>query len=70
VNFHSKRRTDLTHQSTTDHHARLAKKGAGKEAELCYLAHAFLENRNTLWSIFRSNRPMDTPAARRDRDGQ
>src|SRR3977135_6085 len=32
VNFHGQRRSNLIHQSTTDPQARLAKKGAGKEA--------------------------------------
>src|SRR5271167_52334 len=36
VNFHGERRTNHSHQSTTDPEARLAKKGAaGKEAKLC-----------------------------------
>src|SRR5277367_393638 len=34
VNFHGERRQNATHQSTTDPDARLAKKGAGKEAKL------------------------------------
>jgi transposase len=36
VDFHGERRRNATHQSTTDPAARLAKKGAGKEARLCY----------------------------------
>src|SRR5467141_5060301 len=40
VNFHGERRANATHQSTTDPEARLANKGAGKEAKLCYSAHA------------------------------
>jgi transposase len=35
VNFHGERRSNATHQSTTDPDATLAKKGAGKEAKLC-----------------------------------
>jgi hypothetical protein len=38
VNFHGQRRSNATHQSTTDPEARLAKKGAGKEAHLAYAA--------------------------------
>jgi hypothetical protein len=34
VDFHGERRQNATHQSTTDPEARLAKKGAGKEARL------------------------------------
>src|SRR5271155_4050783 len=48
VNFHGERRTNQSHQSTTDPEAKLAKKGAGKEAKLCYSAHALMENRNTI----------------------
>jgi transposase len=48
VDFHGARRQNATHQSTTDPEARLAKKSAGKEARLCYSAHALMENRNTI----------------------
>jgi len=46
VNFHGERRRNATHQSTTDREARLAKKGAGKEAKLCYTESVLMENRN------------------------
>jgi transposase len=46
VNFHGEKRRNDTHESTTDPEARLAKKGAGKEARLCFSAHALMENRN------------------------
>lgn len=48
VNFHGERRSNATHESTTDPEARLARKGAGKEAKLCYSGHALMENRNGL----------------------
>src|SRR5271167_4663201 len=48
VNFHGERRRNETHQSTTDPEARLAKKGAGKEAKLCYTESVLMENRNGL----------------------
>jgi transposase len=48
VNFHGERRQNATHQSTTDPEARLAKKGAGKEARLCYTESVLMENRNGL----------------------
>jgi len=35
VNFLGERRTNQTHQSTTDSESRPARKGAGKEAMLC-----------------------------------
>jgi transposase len=48
VNFHGQRRTNNTHQSVTDPHARLARKGPGKEAQLCHSAHVLMENRHGL----------------------
>ncbi len=48
VDFHGERRSNATHQSTTDGEARLAKKGAGKEARLCYTESVLMENRNGL----------------------
>lgn len=46
VDFHGERRSNDTHQSTTDPEARLARKGAGKEAKLSYAGHVLMENRN------------------------
>lgn len=48
VNFHGEKRSNETHESTTDPDARLARKGLGKEAKLSYSAHALIENRNGL----------------------
>ncbi len=48
VNFRGQRRSNKTHQSTTDPEARLAKKGKGKEAHLAYAAHALMENKHGL----------------------
>jgi transposase len=48
VNFHGERRSNATHQSTTDREALLARKGKGKEAKLCYSANALVENRHSL----------------------
>ena len=48
VNFHGERRSNATHQSTTDPEARLMKKGKGKEAKLVVLGHALMENRHGL----------------------
>lgn len=46
--FHGKTRANDTHASTTDPDAKLFKKGAGKEAKLCFMGHALMENRNGL----------------------
>lgn len=48
VDFHGQKRSNATHQSTTDPQARLYRKGPGKEARLYYLGHALMENRNGL----------------------
>jgi transposase len=48
VDFHGERRTNATHQSTTDPAARLKKKGKGKEAKLVFEGHGLMENRNGL----------------------
>jgi transposase len=48
VDFHKERRSNATHQSTTDPEARLLRKGKGKEAHLSFLAHALMENRHGL----------------------
>jgi transposase len=45
VDFHKEKRSNATHQSTTDPQARLAKKSKGKEAKLSFGAHALMENR-------------------------
>lgn len=44
VDFHSEKRSNATHQSTTDPDARLYKKSKGAEARLAYLGHAVMEN--------------------------
>jgi transposase len=43
--FHSEQRRNDTHASTTDAEARLFRKGAGKEARLCFMGHLLMENR-------------------------
>ena len=48
VDFHGERRGNASHRSTTDPEARLARKGSGKEAKLCYAGHTLIENRNGL----------------------
>ncbi len=44
--FHGEAPSNATHQSTTDPEARLYRKGAGREARLCFMGHALMENRN------------------------
>jgi transposase len=47
-NFHDEKRSNDTHASTTDPQAKLYKKGKGKEAKLCFMGHALMENRHGL----------------------
>jgi transposase len=48
ADFHGQKRTNETHASTTDPEAWLYRKGPGKEAKLCFMGHALMENRNGL----------------------
>jgi len=48
VDFHGEKRSNATHQSTTDPDARLYKKGKGRPAQLAYLGHLLMENRHGL----------------------
>jgi transposase len=48
VNFHGQKRSNDTHQSTTDPEARLYKKGDGQAARLYHMGHVVAENRHGL----------------------
>ena len=48
VDFHGEKRSNQTHESTTDPDAKLARKGKGKEAKLSYSGNVLMENRNGL----------------------
>jgi transposase len=48
LQWHGEKRSNDTHQSTTDPEARLARKSAGTAAKLCYAGHLLLEHRNAL----------------------
>lgn len=45
-NFHGQKRSNETHESTTDQDSRLFRKGPGKEAKLGFMGHVVTENRN------------------------
>ena len=47
-NFRREKRSDETHESTTDPDAKLYRKGDGQESRLCYMGHVLMENRNGL----------------------
>jgi transposase len=48
VNFHGEKRSNQTHESTTDPESKLARKGNNVAAKVCYSAHVLMENRNGL----------------------
>src|ERR1700743_2397374 len=48
TNFHGQKRSNDTHESTTDPDAQLYRKSNGTESRLAYLGHALVENRNGL----------------------
>ncbi len=47
-NFRGEKRSNETHESSTDPEARLYRKGDGQPARLCYLGHVLMENRHGL----------------------
>ena len=48
VNFRGEKRSNDTHESTTDPESRLARKSGGQEAKLSYCGNVLIENRNGL----------------------
>jgi len=48
ADFRGQKRSNETHQSTTDPDARLYRKGPGMEAKLCFIGHGLMENRSGL----------------------
>jgi transposase len=46
--FHGEKRANDTHESKTDPDAKLYKKARGREAKLCFMGHALIENRHGL----------------------
>ena len=48
VDFKGQKRSNETHESTTDPEARLYRKGSGMEAKLCFIGHALMENHSGL----------------------
>lgn len=65
IDFKGEKRSNETHQSTTDPEARLMRKGKGKEAKLSFGMHGMMENRNGLCvqvSVTASTQSETTPA--------
>lgn len=66
VNFHGEKRSNQTHESTTDADAKLARKGHGKEAKLSFQGNLLVENRNGLivnTELFQANGTAERDAA-------
>src|SRR5713101_1127290 len=66
VDFRGETRSNETHASTTDPDAKLARKGAGKEAKLSYSGNLLVENRNGLTvdaEVFEANGTAERDAA-------
>ena len=58
IPFQGEKRSNATHQSTTDSQSVLYRKGYGREARLCFGAHALMENRNGLCAEFTIHNPI------------
>jgi hypothetical protein len=48
VSFHGEKRSNDTHESTTDPEARLARESSGQESKLAFCGNVLIENRNGL----------------------
>jgi transposase len=48
IDFRGEKRSNKTHESTTDRESRLLRKSLGDKARLCFGAHALMENRHGL----------------------
>ena len=66
IDFHGEKRSNQTHESTTDPDALLARKGNGKEAKLSYNGNLLIENRHGLivtTEVFQANGTAERDAA-------
>jgi transposase len=63
TDFKGEQRKNDTHESTTDPEAKLAKKGPGREAKLCFAGHATMENRHGLCVLFEVKPAVGAPEA-------
>jgi transposase len=63
VDFRGEKRSNATHQSTTDPDCVLYKKAAGQEAKLCFGAHVLMENRHGLCADITVHNPIESPEA-------
>lgn len=61
TDFKGEKRTNDTHESTTDPEAKLIRKGPGKEARLCFAGHATMENRHGLCVLYEVRPAVGAP---------
>ena len=66
--WHGQKRSNETHQSTTDEQARLFRKSKGTGAMLCYMGHVLTGNRHGL--VVNAQVTLATGTAERDAAGQ
>jgi len=59
--FKGEKRSNQTHESTTDPEAKLVRKGPGREAKLCFAGHATMENRHGLCVLFEVRPAVGAP---------
>jgi transposase len=58
VNFRGEKRSNATHQSTTDGQSVLYRKGKGKESKLCFGTQVLMENRHGLCAAITVHNPI------------
>jgi transposase len=58
--FKGEQRSNDTHESKTDPESKLFRKGSGREAKLCFMGHALMENRNALLVGFEASTASGT----------
>ena len=58
--FKGDKRSNDTHESKTDPDSKLFRKGPGREAKLCFMGHALMENRNALLVGFQTSTATGT----------
>jgi len=63
VDFRGQKRSNATHESSTDPDSKLMRKGNGQPAELSYGGHAVMENRNGLCLDIQVRSALDTETA-------
>jgi transposase len=58
INFHGEKRSNQTHQSTTDPESVLYRKAKGRESKLCFGAQVLMENRHGLCAQIDIHNPI------------